>query len=174
MSHGPTSPKSQPEVAKESSNVNAKLQESFSSGNSARSETKKWAGNAKSIATKLFFALFGLIVVFSIIPYLKEEATKASVEKSTSLAGTTRLPRVVAEDIVLPPGGTVVIQKKLRCHADNISNELMADVTRASEVRGVRFTSKHATPIAVRVWFFDEGGSCKDDFVKLSAERVFL
>jgi hypothetical protein len=103
---------------------------------------------------------------------VQNEVTKIAVSKTAPEA--TRLPRVVAEEIVLPAGGTLIVKKAKRCHVDNISDKLMGDVGRVSEVSSVRFTSRHTAPVVAKIWFFDEGGNCSSDYQKLASEHAFM
>jgi hypothetical protein len=91
---------------------------------------------------------------------------------SKTAAGAT--PDVIPEDYVLVAGGTLVVQKKLRCYGNNMSNEQLKGVSIVWRGKDLIFTSKLADPLQFRIWFFDEGGDCKTDLAVLNAQKKFI
>lgn len=84
------------------------------------------------------------------------------------------MPDVIPEDYLLAAGGTLVVQKKLRCYGNNINSEQLKGVSIVWRGKDLIFTSKLADPLQFRIWFFDEGGDCKTDLAVLNAQKKFI
>ena len=102
----------------------------------------------------------------------KEELENA-LGKTTSSAAQQPVERVVSDYFTIPAKGKIVVSKKLRCSVDNLNEEEMKYVSVENTKDSFDYTSTHSAPIDVKIWFFDEGGTCKDDHAKLKTERMF-
>ncbi len=83
--------------------------------------------------------------------------------------------RIVAQDVVIPAKGTIAIKKERRCYVDSFTKELMnLGITLSETNSEVRYQSTHSAEILGKIWFFDEGGDCIKDYLRLRDAQAFL
>ncbi len=100
----------------------------------------------------------------------KAAATKAL---ETATQGGDRVGRVVSEYVTIPAKGTVTIPLLKRCYTDSFTDEAGKKVSRKEASVGLVYNSSNDTEITRKVWFFDEGGNCEEDFAKLLPTQIF-
>jgi len=160
--------------------VPIQVQKNFELGTRAREKTKRISAMAGKVSRRIFLSLCLLTTISVVVPDLKNQAMQEEVVSSeqaqSNVPSSNQVPRqrVIAEDFVLPAGGTIVVQKKMRCHGDNITDENMQHITRTHQGAVTKYASEHDGEVQFKIWFFDEGGDCVSDLQKLIAENALM
>lgn len=142
----------------------------------------------KGSVRKRAFIVAGILFVFAFVPNLtsnlkewakekEREIALEAKEKAAAVAARPPLvakPRIIPVDVTLLPHGTERIAKVHRCNGYGIKGGKPDWVKRDIKNEVVEFTSKRDEPFTIRVWFYDEGGDCKEDFDKLINARLLL
>lgn len=128
----------------------------------------KTIGRRVAIAVCVSVAAF---VIFS-QPEVTPQSTGAQSGASTQSA--MRPPRIVGVDFIIPEMGTLNIERQRRCSISNLTNEQIASIEQIDTPSSVTFRSRLSYEVTGRLWFYDEGGNCREDSFRLIREQAFL